>query len=189
MPMFIDTRGRAKVAIAICARCSRKFPYSDLTPDPNYPGLYVCDEDKDEFDPWRLQPAATEDITLDHPRPDVSLAPGPMDVWTDNLQAIINANGNQDVATQSSGGLIAIAPPVAVIQQPNPWVPNRPYPLGYTVTPGNPVGLAAAGTEIWTFTCMVPGMSGATPPAWTGIQGTEVNDFQVIWINSGLYLP
>lgn len=73
MPTFLDTTGKATLAIAICGRCSRKFPYDELYPDPNYPGLRVCRDDLDDLDPYRLPPRKTEDITLRFPRPDTPL--------------------------------------------------------------------------------------------------------------------
>lgn len=75
MPVFLDTTGKATLAIAICGRCSRKFPYDELMPDPNYPGLRVCKDDLDQFDPYRLPARQTEDITLRFPRPDTPLNP------------------------------------------------------------------------------------------------------------------
>jgi hypothetical protein len=45
-----------------------------LREDPNFPGLKVCPDDLDQFDPWRLAAIQTENITLRHPRPDVSVA-------------------------------------------------------------------------------------------------------------------
>lgn len=75
MPVFLDTRGKSTIAIAICGRCSRKFPYDELMPDPNYPGLRVCKEDLDQYDPYRLPARQTENITLRFPRPDVPLEP------------------------------------------------------------------------------------------------------------------
>lgn len=75
MPVFLDTTGRSTLAIAICGRCSRKFPYNELMPDPNYPGLRVCKDDLDEYDPYRLPARQTEDITLRFPRPDTPLEP------------------------------------------------------------------------------------------------------------------
>jgi hypothetical protein len=75
--VFLDTRGKSTLAIAICGRCSRKFPYDELMPDPNYPGLRVCKDDLDEYDPYRLPARQTENITLRFPRPDVPLEPGP----------------------------------------------------------------------------------------------------------------
>lgn len=81
MGAYINTLGNARLAIAICGRCSLKFPIDDLQPDINSPGLMVCKDDADDLDPWRLSPRETEDITLQYPRPDVpltttSVAPG-----------------------------------------------------------------------------------------------------------------
>lgn len=73
MPVFLDTTGRSTLAIGICGRCSRKFPLDELMSDPNFPGLRVCREDMDEFDPYRLPARQTEDITVRFPRPDVPL--------------------------------------------------------------------------------------------------------------------
>lgn len=47
-------------------------------PDPNFPGMRVCKDDKDNFDPWRLPARQTENIALRFPRPDVSIATGPV---------------------------------------------------------------------------------------------------------------
>ena len=78
MPVYIDTRGNSVLSVAICDRCSRKFAYVDLMPDPNFPGMRVCKEDLDQFDPWRLPAIQTENIALRFPRPDVSIATGPI---------------------------------------------------------------------------------------------------------------
>ena len=48
--------------------------YVDLMPDPNFPGMRVCKEDLDNFDPWRLPARQTENIALRFPRPDQSVA-------------------------------------------------------------------------------------------------------------------
>lgn len=71
------------IALAICARCSRKRPYTALGADPNYHGLRVCVDDgvgtssscADQFDPYRLPARQTEAIVMRYPRPDVSIAP------------------------------------------------------------------------------------------------------------------
>src|SRR5271163_1316221 len=81
MGLYLDTIGNSNVAIGICGRCSQKFALVDLSPDPNSPGLLVCQDDIDEYDPWRLPPREVECITLTMPRPDVplqttSVAPG-----------------------------------------------------------------------------------------------------------------
>ena len=77
MPVYLDTRGNSVLSVAICDRCSRKFAYVDLMPDPNFPGMRVCKDDLDKFDPWRLPAIQTENIALRFPRPDVDIATGP----------------------------------------------------------------------------------------------------------------
>lgn len=77
MPLFLNTKGRSIVAIGICDRCKMKHPLEDLKPDRNTPGLMVCDEDNDEFDPWRLPARVAEDISLPFYRPDVNIGLAP----------------------------------------------------------------------------------------------------------------
>lgn len=73
MPVYLDTRGNSVLSVAICDRCSRKFAYTDLMPDPNFPGMRVCKDDLDNYDPWRLPARQTENIALRFPRPDTPL--------------------------------------------------------------------------------------------------------------------
>jgi len=73
MSIFLDTSGRSTLGIGICDRCSRKFPLDELHSDPNAPGLKVCIEDLDQYDPYRLPARQTEDIALRFTRPDVPL--------------------------------------------------------------------------------------------------------------------
>lgn len=75
MPVFLDTRGNTSLAIGVCDRCKRKFPIGELRPDPNSPGLRVCEADRDLYDPWRLPARKTENITVRDPRPDETLEP------------------------------------------------------------------------------------------------------------------
>lgn len=70
MSIFIDPSGESTFGIAICARCSRKMPLDDLYSDPNAPGLMVCIDDLDEYDPYRLAARPTEEINLRFVRPD-----------------------------------------------------------------------------------------------------------------------
>ena len=77
MPVYLDTRVNSVLSVAVCDRCNRKFPYVDLMPDPNFPGMRVCKDDLDQFDPWRLPALQTENIALRFPRPDVSIAIAP----------------------------------------------------------------------------------------------------------------
>ena len=72
--LYLDTRGLAVSSVAICDRCRLKKPYVNLVSDPNAPGLRVCKEGcVDIFDPYRLPARATENITLQYPRPEVPL--------------------------------------------------------------------------------------------------------------------
>lgn len=73
MSIWLDTRGKTVIAVAICDRCHLKAPYVDMVSDPNSPGLRVHKHCVDIFDPWRLPARQTEDISLQHPRPDVPL--------------------------------------------------------------------------------------------------------------------
>jgi IPT/TIG domain len=88
MPVYLDTLGNSVLSVAICDRCSRKFPYVDLMPDPNFPGMRVCKDDLDDFDPWRLPAIQTENIALRFPRPDVSVAVDTAQVQTQDYNAM-----------------------------------------------------------------------------------------------------
>ena len=105
MPVYLDTRGNSVLSVAICDRCSRKFAYTDLMPDPNFPGMRVCAADKDNFDPWRLPAIQTENIALRFPRPDVSIATGPV-------------SGQQVVTAEAPEGPID-SPPGELVRRPN----------------------------------------------------------------------
>ena len=75
MPTWLDTRGLSSLAIAVCDRCKMKRALVALGPDPNFPGLRVCDQGcRDNLDPYRLPARKTERINLRFPRPDVSVA-------------------------------------------------------------------------------------------------------------------
>ena len=84
MSIYLDTRGLASLAIAVCDRCNLKFPIGELQPDPNSPGLRVCAKDRDQFDPYRLPARQTENITLRHPRPDVPLGTSPSGILSED---------------------------------------------------------------------------------------------------------
>jgi hypothetical protein len=71
--MYLDVTGQATYGIAICGRCSRKFLLAELSPDPNSPGLMVCKEDLDDYDPYRLAPRAPDQIVLPFTRPDTPI--------------------------------------------------------------------------------------------------------------------
>jgi hypothetical protein len=68
MPVFLDTEGLASLAIGVCDRCKMKRAFVRLGPDPNFPGLRVCDEGcRDQFDPYRLAARQTERINFVSP--------------------------------------------------------------------------------------------------------------------------
>jgi hypothetical protein len=77
MSLYLDPTGQPTYGIALCGRCSRKMFLSELAPDPNYPGLMVCREDRDQYDPYRLAPRPADNIVLPFTRPDTPLATRP----------------------------------------------------------------------------------------------------------------
>lgn len=167
MPRYLDTRGKSTLAIGICARCKLKFALADLRPDPNFPALYVCDDDRDQLDPYRLPAREAERIDVDHPRPDTVLSP----ISPYPLAVPLQLDG------------------VTQIVQPIPWSPVTVYLVSQQVTPLPAVGFVPAGTEIYVYVCIAPGVSGATPPLFPIAQGVAVRDGTVTWLNAGLYLP
>jgi hypothetical protein len=83
MPRFLDTTGNASLAIFVCDRCKMKRAIIEQMPDPNFPGLRVCQQGcADQIDPYRLPARKTERINLRFPRPDVSVATDPSDITT-----------------------------------------------------------------------------------------------------------
>ena len=84
MPIFLDTRGKSTLSVGICGRCSRKFSMTELQPDPNYPGLLVCDADRDDYDPYRLPARQPEVIALRYARPDTPLYSNPAGLPLEN---------------------------------------------------------------------------------------------------------
>ena len=144
MPVYIDTRGNSVLSVAICDRCSRKFAYVDLMPDPNFPGMRVCKEDLDNFDPWRLPALQTENIALRFPRPDVSVATGPI-----GGNQLLTEGGFQD---DNSLFITGVSPYSGNTQGDLNTMSNQPYspmtlfPYVGTVTPNT--GPKAGGTPV-----------------------------------------
>lgn len=107
MPVYLDTRGNSVLSVAICDRCSRKFAYTELMPDPNFPGMRVCKDDLDNYDPWRLPARQTENIALRFPRPDVSVAVTPN---------MLNTQGNPNNPQQYNNMFLEGILPAAAAQ-------------------------------------------------------------------------
>lgn len=103
---WLDTRGLTSLAIGVCDRCKMKRAYIDLQPDPNFPGLRVCNEGcRDQYDPYRLPARQTERINLRFARPDESVAVNPHDLTTGGYNAfVISTEGNTD-EVQNDGNL------------------------------------------------------------------------------------
>lgn len=70
--LFLPVNTHGPVAISVCPRCQKKVQYAALKKDPNNLQWY-CKDCVDELDPWRLPARRAEDISLQHPRPDVKL--------------------------------------------------------------------------------------------------------------------
>ncbi|CAB4122684.1 hypothetical protein UFOVP126_9 [uncultured Caudovirales phage] len=96
MPRFIDPTGESTYGLGICARCSRKFRLAELNPDPNYPALMVCDEDTDDYDPYRLAAKPEDQVVLPFVRPDSPLTTRPSGLITqDGTQFIVSEDGQR----------------------------------------------------------------------------------------------
>jgi hypothetical protein len=153
MPIYLDTRGKSPLAVAICARCSIKFPRTELQYDPNFPGLLVCKDDLDVLDPWRLPARPSDQIVFDGPRPDVDLAGGalngPIYQWANQIFGIGQWNAAR------------------------PWQANAMYQPGDTVTPQSVDNAAVDLPQYW-FLCLVGGTSAATPPVWPTKAGVMI---------------
>ena len=98
MSVFLDPSGQPTYGIAICGRCSRKMLLSDLSPDPNYPGLMVCEEDRDEYDPYRLAPRRPDQIVLPVNRPDTPINTHPA--------GVIQEAGDEFFTTEDGNGYL-----------------------------------------------------------------------------------
>ena len=119
MPKWLDTRGNTLIAIFICDRCKMKKAIIEAQPDPNFPGLKVCQQGcADQKDPYRLPARQTERIALQFPRPDVNVAANDdglvitptgteiqgsdqtqIYISTENGTTVPSTNGNTDIIT------------------------------------------------------------------------------------------
>lgn len=96
MGLWLDTRRNSSQGIALCARCSKKFPVGELRSDPNYPALMVCKDDLDEYDPYRLAARPTENLTLPFVRPDIPLVVDDSGLMTNDNESIIVEDGGEE---------------------------------------------------------------------------------------------
>lgn len=103
MPLFLDPTGKTTYGIGICQRCSRKFFLEDLHPDPNTPGLYVCEDDLDDYDPYRLAPRQADRIDLPFYRPDEALTAGGPDPNPNFLGGVRASLGSTNIRVTVDG--------------------------------------------------------------------------------------
>jgi len=96
--LYLDVRGESTFGIGICARCSRKFKLADLASDPNYPNLMVCEEDRDDYDPYRLAPRKEDQIILPFTRPDTPINTRPA--------GVIQEAGDEFFVTEDGNGYL-----------------------------------------------------------------------------------
>ena len=96
MARYINTRGNTTLAIGICGRCSIKMPLDDLLPDPNSPGLLVCEKDRDEYDPYRLPARQPDTIVLPFTRPDTPIPTNPVGVITQDDDYFLITEDGED---------------------------------------------------------------------------------------------
>ena len=144
MPVYLDTRGNSVLSVAICDRCSRKFPYGELMPDPNFPGMRVCKDDVDNFDPWRLPALQTENIALRFPRPDTNIAIDTLQVQTQTNDSLFiegvppysGAQGDLTIGPIAEYGNVTNPTPPA----PPPSTGLAPVVLGVLPNTGTSVG-------------------------------------------------
>ena len=80
---------------------------SALSPDPNYPGLMVCQEDRDQYDPYRLAPRRPDQIVLPFNRPDTPVNTHPagliQEAGDEFARLVIDALDLQVVAVEHLG--------------------------------------------------------------------------------------
>jgi len=141
-------------------------------PDPNFPGMRVCKEDLDNFDPWRLPARQTENIALRFPRPDVSIALQPNQIMTDGgftegansifIEGVPPASGAQGDLNQQS----TVVP---TTQQLYPFVNSVTPNLG-TKSGGTPVVIVGA-----NFTSATTVKFGGSVATFVIINSTEIH--------------
>jgi hypothetical protein len=98
--LYLDPTGQSTFGIGLCARCSRKMFLSKLAPDPNYPGLMVCEADRDQYDPYRLAPRPADRTTLPFNRPDTAVTTRPA--------GLIQELGDEFIVTETGDGYLEI---------------------------------------------------------------------------------
>jgi hypothetical protein len=78
-----------------------KRAFVQLGPDPNFPGLRVCDQGcRDQFDPYRLAARKTERINLRFNRPDVPI--GAVDNYLMTVSQSMDGTSQFQISTEQN---------------------------------------------------------------------------------------
>lgn len=113
MPTWLNTSGNAIIAIFICDRCKMKRAIVEAMPDPNFPGLKVCNRGcADQKDPYRLPARQTERIALQYPRPDTSVAVTARDIVTSpyGAEILVTEQNTNNPETNGNNSIISPQP-------------------------------------------------------------------------------
>jgi len=82
-----------------------------MSPDPNFPGLRVCNQGcKDQFDPYRLPARQTERINLRFPRPDESIAVNPNGISIGGSEPFLISPEQNTQTPENNGNLDTLSP-------------------------------------------------------------------------------
>lgn len=101
MSIWLNPTGKSTFGIGICDRCKEKMSLEDLFPDPNAPGLRVCLQCRDVFDPYRLPARVAENISLPFTRPDEPLTNDPD---SDVLAFVLGVGADDELALGTESG-------------------------------------------------------------------------------------
>jgi hypothetical protein len=86
-----------------------KRAIDEAMPDPNFPGLKVCQQNcADQKDPYRLPARKTEKIALRFPRPDVSVATDPNDIVTGGYGDFVLSTEQNTNSPENDGNIDVI---------------------------------------------------------------------------------
>jgi hypothetical protein len=150
-------------------------------PDPNFPGMRVCKDDLDNFDPWRLPARQTENIALRFPRPDANIATGPIG----GNQLLTQSGFQNNNSVFVTGG----APGDLNLDSTYQFFPSSTIPTLYTISPPN--GPQAGGTFITiTGTNFVNitnvTLGGVNVPSFNVVSPTEMTAITPAYAVTGL---
>lgn len=148
------------VAIALCPRCYKKINYADLRQDPNTL-QWMCPADVDLFDPWRLPPRRTEDISLQHARPDPnnlsSMVPPTLQVATGDITVGLVVVGTTATCRATSGQFSYRANDQLTMGawywecQANHLTAGSPLIAGISTPPVSNIGYVGATSTSWGY--------------------------------------